>query len=212
MDQGNCLDHTYSRGPDDTSACDLIDSSFNDDCSDDSSSVVYSTEEEMETHSRNEGLQSMHLERLRLASDEANANKNGLCAFDDANAMNGDVLRKHRSGEQDEFKAENSPPSGTAPIPIQISKNPELSAFVPWKRTKTVADFDNPKKRDESNLSEQDEISLFGDYVASEIRSMKDKYHQTLVKKKIQDAIFETKMMWLKECNIRMNNGASSLQ
>lgn len=61
----------------------MLDSSFNDDCSDDSSSAVGSTEEEMENHNRNESLQSMHLERLRLASDEANAKKNGLCVFED---------------------------------------------------------------------------------------------------------------------------------
>lgn len=124
--------------------------------------------------------------------------------------MNGvDFLRKHKPEQHNEFNGENSTPSATAPIAMQISKNPQLSAFVPWKRTKTVANFDTSVKRDESSISEQDEISLFGDYVASEIRSMNDKYHQTLVKKKIQDAIFEVNMMWLKECNIRMNNGSS---
>lgn len=40
----------------------------------------------------------------------------------------------------------------------------------------------------------RDEFSVFGEYIANELRSLKGEKHLLLTKKKIQDAIFEVKM------------------
>lgn len=87
------------------------------------------------------------------------------------------------------------------PSAIRISRDPSLSAFVPWERIKNGDRIDHSALETPVNtksINERDEFSVFGDYVASEVRSIKGKYHQAIVKKKIQDAIFEVQMMWLK--------------
>lgn len=63
---------------------------------------------------------------------------------------------------------------------------------LPYKITRN--DSTNSVKTDLSSYQIRDDFSVFGEYVANELRSIRGEKNQLIAKKKILDTIFEVKM------------------
>lgn len=57
-----------------------------------------------------------------------------------------------------------------------------------------------------SSTAKRDEFSVFGEYIANELRSLKCERSLLLAKKRIQDVIFDIKMNMLSEFSLKPTN------
>lgn len=79
---------------------------------------------------------------------------------------------------------------------IQQQNIPQQPRFIKRKRHNQFGTFN--LLRDASNAlihkQKRDEFSIFGETIANELREMKSKRHILVLKKKIMDLVYETKL------------------
>ncbi|XP_026758115.1 uncharacterized protein LOC113517596 [Galleria mellonella] len=78
-------------------------------------------------------------------------------------------------------------------------KIPRTDTFTPVK----------PELLFQTESKSRDEFSVFGEYIANELRSLKGEKNLLVAKKKIQDVIFEVKMGMICEPRTEQNSGCS---
>ncbi|CAK1552201.1 unnamed protein product [Leptosia nina] len=77
----------------------------------------------------------------------------------------------------------------TSPLPPKIARSDNIEGNI---------EYSSPKKRDE--------FTVYGEYIANELRSLKCERSLLLAKKRIQDVIFEVKMNMLTDYSQKSNN------
>ena len=100
--------------------------------------------------------------------------------FQEGNSDVSDSIQPHNEGSGNDYKLDSL----------------SLPSKIP--RTELVHSF-KPEILYPSNNLNRDEFSVFGEYIANELRSLKGEKNLLVAKKKIQDVIFEVKMGMISE-------------